>query len=87
MARAVEKVLNPSSIHACSNSLVRDDAVPELVTGLVDRDALRRRHAGGREPARAGGEQRRVFHAARAALPRRVDDRDVAVRVRAEPLP
>ena len=41
---------------------------------------------GGREPARAGGEQRRVLHAAGAALERGIDDRDVAVRIGAEPL-
>src|SRR5262249_60154307 len=34
----------------------------------------------------AGGEQRRVFHAAGAALKRRIDNRDVTVRVGAEPL-
>ncbi len=40
----------------------------------------------GRQPPRARREERRVLHATRATLPRRVDDRDVPVRVRAEPL-
>ena len=64
----------------------RDDAVPKLVTGFVDRDAFGFGHAPRREPARACGEERRVFHAAGAALPGRIDDGDVLVRVRPEPL-
>ena len=64
----------------------RDDAVPELMAGFVDRHALRLRHRARRQPARAGGEERRILHAVRAALPRRIDDGDVRVGIRAEPL-
>ena len=39
-----------------------------------------------RDPARAGGEERRILHAPRLALPRGIDDRDVPVRVRTKPL-
>ena len=53
--------------------------------GLVHGDVFRVGHAGGREPPRSGSEQRRVLHAVGAALPRGIDDGDVAVGVRAEP--
>ena len=56
------------------------------MTRFVNGHRFRRRHAIGREPARAGGEQRRVLHAAGAALECGIDDRDVAVRVGTEPL-
>ena len=63
-----------------------DDAVPELVSHLVHRDALRVRHAVRREPPRPCRDQRRILHPAGAAPPRWVDDGDVFVRIRAVPL-
>ena len=64
----------------------RDDAVPPLVTGFVHRDPFRRGDAARRDPARARREQRRILHPARVAVPRGIDDRDVAVRIRTVPL-
>ena len=66
--------------------VVAHQAVPELVAGLVDGDVLRILDLRRRQPARARREQRRVLHAAGAALPGRIDDRDVAVRIGPEPL-
>ena len=77
----VEALVHPRVLEL----VVADDAVPELVAALVDGHALGRRDLAGSEPPRAGREQRRVLHAARAALPGGIDDRDVAVRVGAEP--
>ena len=84
-ARAVENVLKPF-VHPCVFELVvAHHPVPELVAGLVHRDAFGRVRRARRQPARAGGEERRILHAARAALVGRIDDRDVAVRIGAVP--
>jgi hypothetical protein len=65
--------------------VARDHPVEELVPGLVDRHSLGPLHARRGAPLRAGRDQRRVLHAARAvAAPRRVHDRQRRVRVRAE---
>ena len=66
--------------------VVPDDAIPELVARLVNRDALRLGDAGRGDPAGAGGEQGRVLHATGAALPGRVDDGDLLVGVGTKPL-
>ena len=56
------------------------------MAGLVRDRHLRRLRAARREPAGAAGEERRVLHAVGLALEGRVDDRHVAVGIRAEPL-
>ena len=64
-----------------SNPFLRLDPAPIDGSGL-----LRLRDIGWGEPARAGGEQGRVLHATDSALPRGVDDGDLFIRVRTEPL-
>ncbi len=66
--------------------VVGDDAIPELVAGLVDGDAFRLRHPARRQPPRACREERRVLHAPRAALISGIDYGDMAIGIRAEPL-
>jgi len=66
--------------------LVRcDDAVPELMAGLVDGDVLGILGVRWHQPARARGDQGGVLHPVSTALPRRIDNREVIVRIRTEP--
>lgn len=69
-----------------------DDAVPELVTGLVNGHAVGLLTAHGRPPQCTRREERRILHAAGAAALRArvedrdgIDNRDVRVRIRAIP--
>ena len=57
------------------------------MSGFVDRDLFRLALVDRGQPARAGGEERRILHPVGAALPRGIDDGDLRVRVGAEPFP
>ena len=87
MTRAVENVFSPSSIHAVLELVRRDDAVPELMAGFVDRHVL------GIVDVCCGASQdvpavKSVGYSMPSAplCHAGIDDRDVAVRVRTEPL-
>ncbi len=65
--------------------VVRHEPVPELVPGLVDRDALGALQLLGREPGGAAGEERRVLHPARGRVERRVHHGDLRVGIGRRP--
>ena len=57
------------------------------MAGFVDGDVLGILGVRWHEPARARGDQGGVFHPVGTALPRRIDNREVIVRIRTEPFP
>ena len=77
----VEALVEPGLLEL----VVRDEAVPELVAGLVDGDALGALQLGRGEDGGAAGEERRVLHAPRGRAPGRVDHRDLGVGVGRRP--
>ncbi len=78
----VEPLVEPTGFEL----VVRDEPVPELMAGLVDRHALRSLHRRAREHARAGREKRGILHpAGSTASPRGIDAGDVFVGVFAPP--
>src|SRR5262245_66217621 len=56
------------------------------MSGFVNGDRLRGQDRSRCEPPRTVREERRVLHPAASALKCRIDDRDVSVRIRTEPL-
>ena len=77
----VEALVEPGLLEL----VVRDEAVPELVAGLVDRHALRALQLRRGEDGGAAGEEGRVLHAPRGRAVGRVDHRDLGVGVGRRP--
>ena len=65
--------------------VVGDEAVPELVAHFVDDHVFRIVAVARRQPARSTREDGRILHPLRLALIRRIDDRQLRIRVGAEP--
>src|SRR5205814_7312358 len=64
----------------------RNNAVPELMAGFVDGDVFGILCVRWHQPLGTRGDERRVLHSVRIALPCRIDDGEMSIWIRTEPL-